>query len=490
MRLKVGNIFTEVVSASQKELAELRMALTVTPPKQGLPYCFLEDNRQFLSGLIGRIDFPFEVENEDEDQEIPEIPADLLNGAVLRDYQLAMVRKALFRKRGLVVAPTGSGKTITSAAIAKHLEDTQDAQTLILVPGLNSMHQMWRRWTDYGLSDVGRLGGGFKEWKSRHLIAVVNSFHKLTVNMNSKLLSWSEDLDAVQFMEVQHLPAATWSQIGMSLDVPYRLGLSATPYSNQDGPVTVEDFRLLGLTGDPVIEFSDTLLMDRGHMATPRVHMLSVNSTWLGGERDWHKIRREALVGNAARNATICNLASKIAGSGSKVILLVSEIGHGKKLAREISKNVHPTFMFHGGSKLILFCDGREDQLRTVPIYELADILAEEDSYVLVGSPAVDEDADFPDANVLILGGAGRSFRRIIQRVGRILRPKPNSNTVDLIDFDDRGSFVLRNQSRLRKRYYTERYSKARDFRLVEYSDEEQVVSAVCGKVNDENIHG
>lgn len=456
----------------------------------------LERGSKILSGLLPMVtrqleamSMGYEIVNPPRLNEIEKLNVDpsLLNGATLRDYQQSIATKALYRKRGLVISPTGSGKTIISAAVAKWIELNEGKKTLMVVPGVNSLHQMWGRWTEYGLKDVGRLGDGKKDLDAFHLIAVVNSLHKSGHRKNSPFAEWLKDVVAVQWMEVQHLGAPMWVGTGSGTNAPYRLGLSATPFST-DKPKSRADYVVIGMTGDPVVELADSVLMDLGHMATPRLHFLEARSEGIGAERDWLAVKKRGINQNAPRNDMIRDLAVGLVKRGRRVIILVTEISHGKALGREISQDFFPVLMYHGGSKLITFDNGREIGSRKTPINELREQLEEaENGYVLIGSPAVDEDADFPDANVLILAGAGRAYRRVIQRSGRVLRAKRGENTVDIIDFNDKGSFVLKNQADARRKFFLSRYSNARDFKALDYSDPNQVIRSICGNLEGGN---
>ena len=494
LKFHYGPLYSKL-EGPPKELAYVKTLLTFSELEESFyveGLSLLERGSKMLSGLIPMVtrhldsaSIEYELVNYPELRDIEEVVVDenILRGATLRDYQKSIATKALYRQRGLVISPTGSGKTIISATVSKWIELNEGKKTLMIVPGVNSLHQMWGRWTEYGLRDVGRLGDGKKDLDAFHLIAVVNSLHKIGKSKGSDFSKWLRDVIAIQWMEVQHLQAPMWLSTGANTDAPYRLGLSATPFS-EEKPKTRADYSILGMTGDPVVELSDSVLMDLGHMATPRVHFLDAKSEGIGAERDWLIVKKYGVNENAARNDMIRDLAVGLVKRGRKIIVLVTEISHGKRLGKAISREFFPVLFYHGGSKLITFDQGREIGARKTPINELREQLDDiEGGYVLIGSPAVDEDADFPDANVLILAGAGKAYRRVIQRSGRVLRAKPGENTVDIIDFNDKGSFVLKNQAKTRRRFFISRYSHARDFKALDYSDPNQIIRSICGDV-------
>jgi superfamily II DNA or RNA helicase len=391
------------------------------------------------------------------------------------------LRKAIWARRGILKLPTGAGKTIVSAAIAKYLNDSKGLSSLMIVPGVNSLNQSWARWRAYGLSDVGRLGDGHQDFNARHLIAVVNSAYQIFGGDNEEARRWAESLGCIMWMEAHHAQAMMWAEIGKMADVPYRFGLTATPFVNGGDAETYEDYTILGLTGKIVANVSDSLLMNLGVMAVPRVHFLRIPSKCRFNDTNWHVVKKAGITTNEPRNIAMINMASRLAEAGRKVIVLINEIEHCKMIARGVSKEIGSALVFHGGSKLLFFKRGIERKSNKTEIQELNQYLEEMDSYVLVGSPAIDEDADFPSADTLIIGAGGRSPRRVVQRAGRVLRPKPDSNEVDIIDFEDFGNVVLRSHSKSRRTTYQNRYVGARGFNIFNHATSDSVIGSVLG---------
>jgi superfamily II DNA or RNA helicase len=68
-------------------------------------------------------------------------------------------------------------------------------------------------------------------------------------------------------------------------------------------------------------------------------------------------------------------------------------------------------------------CDiGRSERARMLERFRAGD------SSVLVSAQVLDEGFDVPDAEVAILVGGTASARRQVQRVGRVLRPRPGKH--------------------------------------------------------------
>src|SRR5581483_7619383 len=121
--------------------------------------------------------------------------------------------------RGVVVLPTGAGKTVLALMAAAQLQ----ARTLVVVPTLELLEQ-WRTALVERLGAppeaVGQLGGGRRDLRP------------LTVATYDSASMRGRHLPAFGLLvvdEAHHLPATTYRSIARKVDAPYRLGLSATP---------------------------------------------------------------------------------------------------------------------------------------------------------------------------------------------------------------------------------------------------------------------
>lgn len=80
---------------------------------------------------------------------------------------------------------------------------------------------------------------------------------------------------------------------------------------------------------------------------------------------------------------------------------------------------------------------------------------------VLIATGIFDEGVDMPLLDAGIMAGGGQSKIKSIQRVGRILRPKPTgSNEVFIIDFKDTGNkYLLRHSAERLQAYEDEGFA-------------------------------
>ncbi len=120
---------------------------------------------------------------------------------------------------GVVVLPTGAGKTFV-AALAIH---EMKLWTLVVVPTIDLLQQWQAALTSalsIGTDDIGIFGGGEKDVKPITII---------TYDSAALYPRELRHFGLLIFDECHHLPAPTYRLIAESAFTPLRLGLSATP---------------------------------------------------------------------------------------------------------------------------------------------------------------------------------------------------------------------------------------------------------------------
>ncbi|MEE8168442.1 MAG: DEAD/DEAH box helicase family protein, partial [Candidatus Hydrothermarchaeales archaeon] len=149
----------------------------------------------------------------------PELKADLK----LRDYQEDAL-STWFRsgKRGVIVLPTGSGKTV----IGIEAISLCNVSSLVVVPTLDLMDQWKQRLESEFNVEVGSYGGGSHELQGITMSTYDTAYLRAEELGNKFAL--------IIFDEVHHLPAPGYSNIAEMFASPYRLGLTAT-YEREDG---------------------------------------------------------------------------------------------------------------------------------------------------------------------------------------------------------------------------------------------------------------
>src|SRR5438067_762863 len=134
------------------------------------------------------------------------------------DYQKDAVEKwTQGGRRGVVVMPTGTGKTFTAFLCIEKV----GRPTLVVTPTIDLMVQWARDLEDTFGVDVGMVGGDVFEYKSITVTTYVSAYKHLE--------RWANRFGFVVFDECHHLPGPSYSEAAIAGLAPFRLGLTATP---------------------------------------------------------------------------------------------------------------------------------------------------------------------------------------------------------------------------------------------------------------------
>lgn len=136
---------------------------------------------------------------------------------ILRDYQKRALEVWMASgRRGIIILPTGSGKT----HIAIKAIEMLGASTLIVVPTLVLVEQ-WRRKLEEAFSiEIGMVGGGRRYEVNPLTVATYDSASLRAEHLGNRF-------SMLVFDEVHHLSAPTYKRIGEMYLAPYRMGLTA-----------------------------------------------------------------------------------------------------------------------------------------------------------------------------------------------------------------------------------------------------------------------
>ena len=334
--------------------------------------------------------------------------------------------------RGVVVLPTGAGKTVVALMAAARL----GLRTLVVAPTIELLHQ-WRaalaERLDYTLDEVGIVGGGKR------------TVRDLTVITYDSAAMPNRRLDGFGLLvvdEVHHLPAPAYRTIAHKTRAPFRLGLSATPERSDDGHEALH-----GLVGAIVYRKSAAELSRDKHIAEYTEKRLFVDLTaaeqlrydQLMAEYKWYLASRRGSLGRPEGM-----FVEMIRRSGYDPAARAALRAHHQ--ARMIALNadaklakVVELLTKHRDDKVIVFSeynvmvDALSERLllpaityRTPPAErrQILERFRSGEYGKLVTGRVLNEGVDVPDANVAIVVSGSSATREYIQRLGRVLRPK------------------------------------------------------------------
>lgn len=349
---------------------------------------------------------------------------------VLREYQEEALRRWLGSKgRGVLVLPTGAGKTVVALEAIRQLS----VKTLIIVPTLDLLSQ-WREALEILLHvpEVGILGGGHKVVRS----ITVSTYDSASL-MAPKL---STAFGFLVFDEVHHLPSPSYRLAAESSLAPYRLGLTATPERYDELHHDLD--RLVG----PVLyRIAPKVLERQGYLAPYQIKTIQIAlkpeeqiqyDSYMSVFREYTTRLNE--IEPSWRFDTI--VERTIFDPGARKAL--SYLEKARRVALEASgklDQIEGLLEQYQDEKVIIFSRytrivEKVSDLFGIPLIthktkasERQEILSKfkDGSYTkIVTGQVLDEGVDVPDASIgIIISGTG-SKREFIQRLGRLLRPQ------------------------------------------------------------------
>ncbi len=336
--------------------------------------------------------------------------------------------------RGVVVLPTGAGKSLVAQMAVEQVKRS----TLVVVPTIDLMNQ----WYDLLLScfqaEVGLIGGGYFETGALTVTTYASAFRFMERLGNQ--------FGLVIFDECHHLPSSVYRYAAELSIAPFRLGLTATP-ERADGAETVLE-RLIGpfvyrretheLAGEYLSDYSVVRLRvelsaeERTAYEQEREifrAFLREKGIGLGGMHGWQIFVAASARSSEGRRAMMAYRESKriALGTHSKLRVLAELLGRHRRdkvliftAENEMVYRISEKFLIPA----ITHETGIKERRAWLEAFNKGEVLA------LATSKVLNEGVNIPDASVaVILSGSG-STREHIQRLGRILRKLPGKEAV------------------------------------------------------------
>ncbi|MDX2053778.1 MAG: DEAD/DEAH box helicase family protein [Polyangiaceae bacterium] len=336
--------------------------------------------------------------------------------------------------RGVVVLPTGSGKSHMGcmAILDKQRSAMVVAPTLDLV----------RQWYDslrvtFGVP-VGVLGGGEHDIQN----LTVATYDSAAIHMDHL----GARFGLIIFDECHHLPGPTYSLAAKLCLAPYRLGLTATP-ERQDGKESL----LTQLVGPIVYEKAITELSG-SYLAdydTERVQLLlseSERAEYEAERRIYTQFLRTA--GVTLRQPSDWNdfiIRSSRSPEGRRAMQAYRRQKELATAAPAKLQYLQHLLRIHSGDQILIFThDNRTaykisrdflipvitHQTKTKERSRVLELFSNGTYDAIVTSKVLNEGVDVPDASVAVVMSGSGSVREHVQRLGRILRKKAGKRAI------------------------------------------------------------
>ncbi len=333
---------------------------------------------------------------------------------------------------GVVILPTGAGKTFVAAMAIHHT----GLYSLVVVPTIDLLQQ-WRVALAAALSlstdEIGIFGGGSKELQPITVITYDSAvLHPRELSRFGLLI----------FDECHHLPAPTYRFIAESAFTPLRLGLSATPERGDMAHLDLD-----ALVGPEVYRRSPSELTENRYLAQYQEQRIPIalspeDETRYTEQRRLYRsfLQRRRITIRSPEDFQQKIIYTSARDSEARAAMLAW------REARNIALNapakyteIERLLQRHASDQVILFSEynlvvdeisrrfclpsityktGAEERRTILERFRSGQYTK------LVTGRVLNEGVDVPDCRVAIIVSGNSTKREYIQRLGRVLRPK------------------------------------------------------------------
>jgi superfamily II DNA or RNA helicase len=420
----------------------------------GYNYLFNVHDQRFRTGLAWRVKRRFELEKidcgiQDARARKPELRhmANLQfpKGIDPYEFQLKAAAATLDSSHCVLASPTGTGKTIMMALIAR----AHRRRTLIVVNSRVLLDQTWEFFDQVMSEGVGIVGSGDFELGDI-TIATIQSIGSILgigkkrqpSSREAEFRDWLSGVDVVIHDEVHEADSNTVNELYAQLEAYNFVGMTATPYewanmSEKGKNLQMEqhfgrktydsrgnvDFIGLGITVPLYIYRTDTPPAD--------------DYTWYTGEKvleEYRDVVDKQVIDNDARTEFLAKQAANMVKDGKSCYIFYNRIAYGETIC-EATANLSPVML-----------QGKTSRNRRSEVFEAIN----NKDQLLVVSDIGSYGLNIPTLDTVVLASPVKDVRQL---KGRACRSSPGKTHGMIIDPIDNAPYLLKH-SKLRKNQY------------------------------------
>ncbi len=377
--------------------------------------------------LCRRHEIKYEI--EDRRRRLPLV--DFSFKGKLRPFQQVAVEEMLARDFGTLSSATGSGKTI----MALYMVAQRKQPTLIIVHTKDLASQ----WADrieafLGITTekIGIIGGGKKVVGEEITIALVQSLYKCVEDV-------AEHIGFLVVDECHRCPSRTFTEAVTGFDARYMLGLSATPW-RRDKLSKLIFWHL----GDVHHEVDKRYLVKTGDVLPAEIIIRETSfKPYYDPVNEYSKMLSE-LTADTERNILIASDVARETASIDGICLVLSDRKAHCENLRALLK-----YRYKINSELLTGDLNMDDRRKVIMRINKSEV-----NVVIATGQLVGEGFDCRNLSTLFLVTPIRFSGRVIQYLGRVLRPAPGKTVARVFDYVDIHVDTLTKAAMARQRVY------------------------------------
>lgn len=346
-------------------------------------------------------------------------------------------------RRGVVVLPTGTGKTFVAILCIERVS----RPTLVVTPTLELMRQWHSQLAQIFGIKVGAVGGGDYDFQP----LTVTTYDSAYIHVER----WAHRYGLVVFDECHHLPGASMAQTAVGALAPFRLGLTATPERADAGELLLP--QLIG----PIVYRREITELSGDYLAQYQTRREYVDltpeelETYQACRDEYRRFveERQISLSDPSGWKRFLFEASR-SPEGWSALRSYRQLKRIERAASGKFACLEQLMLRHAGERMLIFTADNATvyqiarqylvpaithQTKTKERKRILEGFHQGDLTVLVTSQVLNEGVDVPAASVgVVLSGSG-SIKENVQRLGRILR-KYGSKQAVLYEIVARGT--------------------------------------------------
>jgi superfamily II DNA or RNA helicase len=342
----------------------------------------------------------------------------------LRPLQADAVKGFTRQDMGLLQSPTGAGKTVMALSL---IADRK--QPALIVVHTKELLNQWvdRIGTFLGIQadEVGIIGNGKFQIGDHITVAMVQTLHKRADEVVPHIGHLILD-------ECHRAPAMQYVKAIEQFDCKYILGLTATPY-RRDGLGQVIQWHIGPIAG----RINKDALVHAGSLVQAEAVFIPTGHISHTDPAEYYSKALSELTGDLDRNMQIAETVHKHNGHG--ITLILSD-------RREHCETIGDLLHHRHGIKAAVLTGQTPARVRQEIIRQLQSGRCD---YLVATGQLIGEGFDLPGISTLVLATPVKFSGRLVQYVGRALRPAPGKGKALILDLvDDHGVFQAAARSR------------------------------------------
>jgi len=347
----------------------------------------------------------------------------------LKPFQKIAVKKMLSADIGTLCSPTGSGKTVMGLYMIAARKQT----TLILV----HTRELLAQWNDRIFSflninknQIGQIGGG-----------KIDENKNIAVGLIQTLRNYPEIIDKYSYLmidEAHRTPSKTHTDIVSQFKGRYITGLSATPFRNDKLDKVIQWY-----AGPILHEIKQRELIETGDIMGIQsiIRKTNFNSQIEDPSKAYTKLLQEISF-DKERNLMIANDIMEAVANGETCLVLSDRKIHCQELQDCLEKQGMASTVLTGDTHIT-----KREQI-------VKDVNAGKIKILIATGQLIGEGFDCKNLSCLFLTMPIRYSGRIIQYIGRVLRPMAGKDKATIYDYFDHSVKCLHGGMRGRKKEY------------------------------------